>query len=322
MPQVSVIIPCFNAQRWIRQTLGSVVAQRVADLEVIVVDDGSTDASAAIVQKEFPFVRLIQIAHGGVSRARNEGTRQASGEYLQYLDSDDLLAEGKLKRQLQLLEEERGDVVYGGWQELVQGSDGAWRPGRVFDRPMEGEPEIALFTGFWAPPAAYLFRRRIVEKVGGWSEHFVVVEDARFVLDCAFHGACFIHDSVKAAYYRVHSGGSLSREDRRGFILHCWRNALEVESRWHAHGGITPRRKVALLEVYGYVARASFEENPALFEKAHAALNRLMPGYIPQSPWHLALVSRLLGYRRAEAVALRYRRGKQWLRDLLPGRSR
>src|SRR5262245_48041792 len=97
MVEVSVIIPCFNAQEWIVKTIQSVIAQKLSDIEIIVVDDGSTDNSAAVIRREFDSARLLQTSNQGPSRARNLGTRVSSGDFLQYLDADDVLIEGKLK---------------------------------------------------------------------------------------------------------------------------------------------------------------------------------------------------------------------------------
>src|ERR1017187_3296287 len=94
---VSVIIPMFNAERWIVETLASVEAQTYSRelIEIIVVDDGSADASAEIVGRHFPHVNLLRTPNGGASRARNVGTAVSRGVFLQYLDADDLLVHDK-----------------------------------------------------------------------------------------------------------------------------------------------------------------------------------------------------------------------------------
>src|ERR1700682_4700625 len=102
MTTVSVVIPCFNAREWICATLDSVLNkdQGVQDLEVVVVDDGSTDEGGLIIAERFPGVRMVRIQNGGASRARNIGTTLARGQFIQYLDADDLLAPRKLETQL------------------------------------------------------------------------------------------------------------------------------------------------------------------------------------------------------------------------------
>jgi GT2 family glycosyltransferase len=318
MTSVSVIIPCFNGRSWIRETLESVLEQGFRHIEIIVIDDGSTDGSGQLVAQAFPAIRLIRTENGGASRARNVGTQLARGEFIQYLDADDLLAPGKLKTQLNALASSSADIAYGDWRELRMGPDGTFAAGRLVSRRIEGDPQIALLTDFWCPPAAYLFRRAIVDRAGGWDELQYVIEDVRFVLECALQGATFVHTSGVAAFYRMHDSASLSSQDPVAFTRGCLRNADSIEQWWRQCRGLSPARLRALLRAYGHVARASFGSDAPTFEAAVAALERLQPGYVPAGPWPLAVTSRLVGYRSAEALASRYRRVKRTVKRALP----
>ncbi|HZS09400.1 MAG TPA: glycosyltransferase [Blastocatellia bacterium] len=104
MPQVSIIVPAYNAERFIRKTLDAILSQTYRDFEVIVVDDGSKDQTAALVQSYGPRVSCIQQPNGGVSRARNTGVAKASGRYLAFHDADDLWEPTKLEKQVALLD--------------------------------------------------------------------------------------------------------------------------------------------------------------------------------------------------------------------------
>jgi hypothetical protein len=117
------------------------------------------------------------------------------------------------------------------------------------------------------------------------------------------------------AYYRIHSQDSLSRRDPAAFINDCFRSACEVEEWFLEHGGITAKRRAALIKVFEQVARATFDNNPDTFEAAFGALERLSPGgYVPSHPKHLALAAKIVGYRRAEALAVTYRKSKAMLK--------
>lgn len=318
MTRASVVIPAYNSSRWIAATLESVRAQRRGDLEVIVVDDGSTDNTSGIVERGFPEVQLVRTSNRGASQARNLGTGLARGEFIQFLDADDLLAEGKIQVQIEALERSGADVAYGDWQKLMPSGGGAsveeFAPGEVVVRKIEGDPEIALFGDFWCPPAAYLFRRSMIDKVGGWNESLPVIQDARFALDCALHGGRFVYTPGIAAYYRAHEAGSLSRRNPVAFVRDVYRNAQQVEQWWGEHGGIGESRVQALKHCVGYVARASFEIDGETFERAVADLERWGAGtYTPEGPRHLRMASRLIGYRRAERAASWYRKTKRAL---------
>lgn len=313
MPKVSVIIPCFNAESWIRETLESVFQQKSQDLETIVVDDGSTDSSARLVEEEFPSVRLMRIGNGGPSRARNTGTKIASGEFIQYLDSDDLLAPDKIRVQLEALDASGADVAYGDWRDLIQQNEGVFCPGTVFQNRIEGEPEAVLLWPFWAPIMTYLFRRSFIEKVRGWNESMWIVEDVRFLLDCAMQGASFIYCPKLMGCYR-RTSASLSNLRMPQFAKRCLRNANHMQKQWLSHGGITEERKRALLGAYQQVARSSYRKDGATFELAYRALEGLCPGFVPKFPPHLRAVSRWIGYRNAEEAAYHYRRVKRIFR--------
>ncbi len=314
---VSVIIPCFNAEAYLRETIESVKRQHLQEIEVIVVDDGSSDRSVSLIRSEFPEIILVEIEHcGNPGRVRNRGTQLAKGKFIQYLDADDVLAPGKLKTQLQAMKVSEADIAYGNWHSLTQNTNNIYSPGEIIKREMSETPEIDLFTDFWCPPAVYLFRREIVEAVQGWNEKLLVIQDARFALDCALRGARFIYCPEVMAYYRIHTGESVSTCDPKAFVRDCFINAVEIEAWWRSNGGVEENRLKALLKVYGYVARASFEKDHPLFEEARLALERLQPGYIPASPKFLAIASKFLGYRQAEWLALKYRRTKATLRRL------
>ena len=309
----TVVIPTYNAEAWVTDAIESVQAQNVDDLEIIVADDGSSDSTRSLVSNRFPEVRLLELNHGGVSRARNAGTAAASGAFIQYLDADDVLLPEKLVNQWHVLDETGADVAYGDYFTSTQGLDGSFAESQLVERRLEGEPELALFGSFWCPPAAYLFRRSIVDAIGGWNETLPVVQDARFALDCALHGGRFVRCAGAAAVYRIHQVQSLSRRDPMTFLGDCLRNAEQVEAWWSTHGGIAEPRRAALIDAYQVVARGTFRVNQQLFERAYNALQRLDPDFVPAGPRGLAFLTRLLGYPRAEECAYQYRRVKRVL---------
>tara|TARA_R110000823_G_scaffold130015_12_gene257906 strand:+ start:15591 stop:16271 length:681 start_codon:yes stop_codon:yes gene_type:complete len=140
--RVSVVIPLFNGAEHITAALDSVFAQQHADIEVIVVDDGSLDDGAARVRAYPRPVRLLSQENSGSGVARNSGVAAASGEWLAFLDADDLWAEGKLALQLAAFEEQPElDIVWGHVTEFVHGMD----PMQNTSRPLAGgHPGTAL----------------------------------------------------------------------------------------------------------------------------------------------------------------------------------
>ncbi len=102
-PLVSVIIPAWNAERWITETVASALNQTWKKLEVIVVDDGSSDSTARVVEESFPSVRVICQANSGQAAARNTGVEAAKGDFLAFLDADDVWLPEKIEAQMRII---------------------------------------------------------------------------------------------------------------------------------------------------------------------------------------------------------------------------
>ena len=301
---VSILIPCFNAERYLGDTLASALAQtRPAD-EIIVVDDHSTDTSRAIATRHGSAIRLLENHGRGASAARNLAMRSARGGYLQFLDADDLLAPGALAARVGALEENAADVAISDWQRLVPAGK-TWQPGRVESGRLPDGPggrDVAIFRGFWAPPAAILYRRAVCEKIGEWRETLPVIQDARFLLDAARVGGKFVHVPGTGAQYRQHDRSSLSSADPARFWRDVRQNSHEVEQLWRDTTGLDPDRRAALAEAYGNCARSGFRHDPELFRSATADLQRF-PEQRPSRFLRAAItLNRAVGFRAARAL--------------------
>ena len=251
-PLVSVVIPCFNAAATIDETLESVFRQTMRDFEIIAVDDGSRDETCAIIERFGKDVQLLRGPNGGASKARNRGTAAAQGTFIQYLDADDLLAPNALQERVALLEAAGADIAYSDYQYFEEEKDGVRQFGRVVAKSIadvDPDPQIAAATTFWAPPAALLYRRRIVDAVGKWNESLPMIEDARFLFDAIRAGARLVHAPGVSALYRV-TAGSLSRCDKPEYVRCVYRNGCDIQAAWEADGPLTVARRAALSSVF------------------------------------------------------------------------
>jgi len=122
-PRVSVLIPSFNAARWLPETLGSVIAQTWREIEIVVIDDGSTDGSLEIAQTYAArYPRLIRVgaqANAGAAAARNHGLRLATGDLIKFLDADDLISPTSIESQVERLHGHPGHLAHGIWGRFV-----------------------------------------------------------------------------------------------------------------------------------------------------------------------------------------------------------
>jgi glycosyltransferase involved in cell wall biosynthesis len=313
-PLVSILIPCHNAAPYLGATLDSALAQDHPDVEVILVDDGSSDDSLRIARSYEPRIRVLAGPQRGASEARNCATRESRGEFLQYLDADDLLLPGAVARRVLSLAASGGDVACGDWRRILPRADGTWEAGAVEIadyRRFDDAPDLAVLKGFWAPPAALLYRRSIAERIGGWNPAFPVIQDARFMFDAAFRGGRFVHVPGEGAHYRQHSANSLSSRSRVRFWSDVLRNNRDIEALFRGAGRMDSERRDAVGKAYALGARATFLIDRDLYRANLGDLSRF-----PEQPW-----SRYLQAARGLERVLGYGAASRLMRILRPGQS-
>lgn len=217
-PLVSVIVPAYNAARWIGDSLSSVVGQTWKDLEVVVIDDGSDDHTAEAVSAfEGSRVRLHTQRHRGASAARNLGLRESKGSLVQFLDSDDMLSPDKIERQVSALASEpSGTIASCAWARFTNTpADSLVLPEPVWtvSEPLEWIVS-SLAGGGMMQPGAWLTPRSLIDAAGPWDESLSLHDDGEFftrVLIAAKRNV-FVHGVT--AFYRD-TEGSLSRRRSR-----------------------------------------------------------------------------------------------------------
>jgi glycosyltransferase involved in cell wall biosynthesis len=277
-PAVAAIVPCHNARATLAATLESVLAQSSVG-EIIVVDDGSSDGSLALARSFAPRVRVLTGPNRGVSAARNRGVAETTAEWIQFVDADDLLTPGTVAQRLGTALSREADVVICDWEEMdTDGHPLAGAPCRAVDwLALANDPELATATDVWAPPAAILYRRSLVERIGGFRTDLPVAEDARFLFDAATHGARFVPGRHVGARYRV-TAGSLSRRDPVLFWQCVLRNGRQIEARWRELGMLGEARRAAVRGIYNHAARGLFKAaHPAYFDAVEAMRRMGLP---------------------------------------------
>jgi len=216
---ISVIMPCFNCAAYVQEAVASVLGQSHRELELIVVDDGSTDASRTLLDRvEDPRVRRLSQSNRGVCAARNRGLSEARGQYVAFLDADDTWEPKALEALLRALETSRDAVLaYCGWRNV--GLPG--RRGEPFVPPeYEGEGKLeSLFTNCRWPIHAALTRREAVEGAGGFDERFRTSEDYLLWLKIGSRGR-IVRVAEVLAYYRHHTGPQATKDRGRVALTH------------------------------------------------------------------------------------------------------
>lgn len=271
---VAVIIPCWNAAPWIAQTITSALDQD-HPVQVMVVDDGSTDNSLDIVRAFGDRVQWLTGPNQGVSAARNRGIAQTSSEWIIFLDSDDLLAPGTVAARFEALKAQPADMMICDWREFEVDGEHPLRPVRSVNMAaFARDAELACVDDFWAPPVAVLYRRSIVESVGGFRPDLPVIQDARFLFDAVRAGARVMHTPHVGAGYRIQPA-SLSRRSPVRFYRDVLLNGEQVEALWTGEGSLTDGRRAVLAGIYNNVAEKMFAVGEPDFAKAVDHLRRL-----------------------------------------------
>ncbi len=302
---VSIIVPCYNAERFLGETLESAFAQTYPQTEIIVIDDGSTDGTPNLIRSYADRLRAEFGPNRGASAARNRGTALARGEFIQYLDADDLLMPDAVEQRVSALQTSGADVAYSDWERLVEVEPGLFDVRERIVRRIEDvhpDLEIALITNFWAPPAAVTYRRTIIEKIGDWKEWLPVIQDARFIQDAGLAGGRFAYAPGIGARYRVHNGASLSRRSNAAFVSDVFRNTCDLQAIFEARGEMNPEQRRALAQIYDYTARSLFFHDQAAFRNCVARLYQVEPGFRPSWPKAARVASAIIGFRAAGAL--------------------
>lgn len=215
--RVACVIPVYNGARYLRQAIESVLGQTHQPIELVVVDDGSRDASAAIAASYGDRLRSLRRPRGGPAAARNAGVRATTAEYVAFLDQDDWWPPAKIATQMaHFVRRPDLDVSVGHVESVFDGPSEA----RTANRPRSG-----IVPGY--VPGTLLIRRTAFERVGGFDEQLWFVDALDWFARASQHGiaADLLPDVL--LFHRVH-GDNLSRrgDDSRSEALRVLRAAL------------------------------------------------------------------------------------------------
>ncbi|MEL6927407.1 MAG: glycosyltransferase family A protein [Cyanobacteria bacterium J06600_6] len=213
MVKVSVIIPAYNGDRYLGEAIDSVLRQTYQDYEIIIVDDGSTDNTAQVAQQYGDSVRYLNQRNQGVAASRNFGLAAALGDYLAFLDQDDLFLPHKLAKQVELLDRDADlGIVNSGWQ-ICQGDDlpESLSSEEAAVQPWQQIPDLSAANLIvWKPVflGAMLFRRSWLERVGGFDTALEQTPDVDLVMRLAKIGCPAAWVEQITVIYRQHEANA------------------------------------------------------------------------------------------------------------------
>lgn len=319
-PLVSIIVPAYNAAAWLAETLESAFAQTWPAIEVIVVDDGSTDGTREIAERYAGRgIRIVSQENQGLSGARNSGLAVARGEYIQFLDADDLISPDKVEHQVRRLQREPRDAVATGrWGRFRQdpakarfGASPHWRD----QAPLEYLAHVAR-TGNPIPVHAWLLPRALVDRIGPFVRELRVMEDHEYFARVVLASAGLRFCSEGCSYYRSFHAHTLSKQRQASAFTAMFRSIeLTVE---HVLAAAPKRemRQVAA-DYYQWLVFKLYPDRPDLVRMAEERARALGGSTVrPLMGPRAQLLSRVIGWKAVQRV-----RAWLWSRDIYPGRS-
>jgi glycosyltransferase involved in cell wall biosynthesis len=310
-PRVSIVIPCRNGAAWLGAAIESCLGQNWPNLQIIVVNNGSTDGSFDLAKRyEARGITVLECERAGASAARNVGLKHADGDLIQFLDADDLLDGDKIRRQVERLDAApAASVASGAWTRFAHDpSQAVFTPEPVW---RDFAPEDFLIAswlgGGMMPNFAWLAPRAVIERAGPWDETLSVNDDGEFFcrVVLASSGIAFCTDA--RGYYRSAGVPTLSRR-RDSQALASAFTAIDLSCRHllrRCHSAAAKKACAAHYQRFAYDAYPQAAELVAQAERRASELggSDLRPGGGPA----FQMLARALGWKLGKRAQLMWR---------------
>jgi len=205
---VSVIIPAYNAGKYIRSSVDSILQQTYTNLEIIVVNDGSTDNTASIIQSfSDKRIRVIEQPNGGQCKASNKGLSQATGKLIRFLDADDIINREHIELQVKKLNNRNDAICSCEWGRFYDGNpdsarfnpETVWKDMKPIDWLKDALQQKSDMMGAWL----WLIPRTIMDKAGGWDERLSLNNDFEFSIRLLLNADEVLFTPGARLYYRT-----------------------------------------------------------------------------------------------------------------------
>lgn len=309
-PLVSILIPCYNAERWVAQAIQSALAQTWSDKEVIVVDDGSLDGSLDVIKSFGDRIHWETGPNRGGNAARNRLLELARGEWLQYLDADDYLAADKIAKQMEFLGcHAETDIIFS--PVTLEYSEASTTRRELLPIPEPHDLWVLLARWYLPQTGAVLWRKSALTDVGSWKLHQPCCQEHELYLRLLMAGKQFSYCSDNGAVYRQWGEHTLCKRN----LPEVHRQRLEIEQRaedfLRARNALTRERLWAINQARFEIARMVWLYDADYATRIIAVIQHSQPGFVPggdAARLHYRLVYRLFGFADAERAAALKRR--------------
>lgn len=313
---VSILIPAYNAEKWIGETLKSAADQTWPRKEIIVVDDGSTDRTAQIAEEFSPAVRVVQQQNQGAAAARNHALSLSSGEWIQWLDADDVLASDKIEKQMAVAKGKSTRTLFScAWSRFLNRVE--YARVRKSDLWQDLSPVdflvIKIAKNTFIHPNAWLVSRELTQAAGPWDPTMYVDDDGDYFTRVLMASERVVFVADARVYCRSSGPGSLS---------YIGTSPKKIEAQWRSLQLHIERLRS--LEESERVRRASLQllqdwypyfypEWPNIMAEVQTlAVDLGGELSIPHLPWKYRWIKAVLGWSAAKRARLLLRRASWW----------
>lgn len=315
-PLVSILIPAYNSEEWIGDTLRSALAQTWQRKEIIVVNDGSRDQTLAVARQfESASVKVFTQENQGAAATRNKAYSLCQGDYVQWLDADDLLGPDKVSKQVEAAREfpDRRKLLSGSWGRFLYRCDRAkFVPSALWSDLSRAEWLIRkMGQNLYMQTASWLVSRELCEAAGPWDTRLLGDDDGEYFCRVllASDGVRFVPESK--VYYRASGAGSLSyigHSDRKREAQWC---SMVLHIGYLRSLDDSQRARAACVQYLQNWMIYFYPERPDIFRKAEEVARSLGGQLrVPRMSWKYSWIHALFGLdqaRRAQIVLPRLR---------------
>lgn len=304
-PLVSILIPAFNAQEWIGDTLRSAIAQTWEPKEIIVVDDGSSDRTLEIARQfESESVRVVTQENQGAAAARNKAFALSKGDYIQWLDADDLLDGDKIARQMQVLDQclSKRTLLSSAWGRFsYRHKQARFVPTALWCNLSPNEWLLRkMEQNLYMQTATWLVSRELTEAAGPWDTRLLSDDDQEYFCRVllASDGVRFVPEA--RVYYRASGSGSLSyigRSDRKREAHWC---SMQLHVGYLRSLEDSARARAACVTFLQNRIVFFYPERPDIYGQAEQ-MSRDFGGQleVPRLSWKYSWIETLFGWHLA-----------------------
>ena len=313
-PLVSVVIPAYNAAKYIAETLESVRQQTWPALEAFVIDDGSLDETVTLARSfESEKIRVLEQKNSGACVARNLGLRLSKGKYIQFLDADDVLSPEKIEKQVSVLEQNPGYLGVSPTVHFMNGEDYLRMSPReesfwIHDTDDPVEFLVRLYGGdgerWMVQTSAWLTPRTVTDVIGPWDERLLLDQDGEYFARAVLASKGIRITGGMNYYRRFTLGGNISAKANKIENLRSALLALKLKEGYLLKHTASDRFKKAMSTLYQEIAINAYPQFPELVAECETEVRKT--GMTPDIPVLggslIELTKRLFGWKAAKQL--------------------